>query len=63
MTGAHGVSVGTRVVRRTTKGPLRMVEADICVVGAGIAGISAAVEAARLGREVVLIDSLPALGG
>jgi 2-polyprenyl-6-methoxyphenol hydroxylase-like FAD-dependent oxidoreductase len=63
MTGAHDVSVGTRVVRRTTKGPLRMVEADICVVGAGIAGISAAVEAARLGRKVVLIDSLPALGG
>jgi 2-polyprenyl-6-methoxyphenol hydroxylase-like FAD-dependent oxidoreductase len=63
MTGAHGVSVDTRTVRRTTHGPLRKVEADVCVVGAGIAGISAAVEAARLGRKVVLIDSLPALGG
>jgi 2-polyprenyl-6-methoxyphenol hydroxylase-like FAD-dependent oxidoreductase len=63
MTGANGVAVSTRVVRRTAQGPLRKVEADICVVGAGIAGISAAIEAARLGRKVVLIDSLPALGG
>jgi 2-polyprenyl-6-methoxyphenol hydroxylase-like FAD-dependent oxidoreductase len=61
--GAKDVSVSTRMVRRTAKGALRSVEADICVVGAGIAGISAAVEAARLGRKVVLIDSLPALGG
>lgn len=39
------------------------VEADICVAGAGISGISAALEAARLGRKVVLVDGLPALGG
>ncbi len=38
-------------------------DADICVVGAGISGISAALEAARLGRKVVLVDSLPMLGG
>ena len=63
MTGANGVSVGTRIVRRTAQGPLRKVEADICVVGAGIAGVSAAIEAARLGRKVVLVDGLPALGG
>jgi hypothetical protein len=37
--------------------------ADICVVGAGISGVSAAIEAARLGRRVILIDGLPALGG
>ena len=37
--------------------------ADICVVGAGISGVSAAIEAARLGRKVILIDGLPALGG
>src|SRR5690348_101710 len=63
MTGASSVSAGTRVVRRTSQGPLREVEADICVVGAGIAGVSAAIEAARLGRKVVLIDGMPALGG
>jgi hypothetical protein len=37
--------------------------ADVCVVGAGISGLSAAMEARRLGRSVVLADSLPLLGG
>jgi hypothetical protein len=32
-------------------------------VGAGIAGVSAALEAARLGRSVALVDSAPTLGG
>jgi hypothetical protein len=40
-----------------------MITADICVVGAGIAGVSAALTAARLGRRVVLVDAAPALGG
>lgn len=39
------------------------VTADVCVVGAGIAGTSAAIEAARLGRSVVLVDAQPMLGG
>jgi FAD-dependent oxidoreductase family protein len=39
------------------------VTADVCVVGAGISGLSAAVEARRLGRSVVLADALPLLGG
>jgi hypothetical protein len=39
------------------------VSADICVLGAGIAGVSAALEAARLGGKVALVDALPALGG
>src|SRR5207302_6462910 len=63
MADASGVSVGTQIVRRGAGGAVRKVEADICVVGAGIAGTSAAIEAARLGRKVVLIDGLPALGG
>ena len=37
--------------------------ADICVVGAGIAGVSAALEAARLGRTVAMVDAAPSLGG
>lgn len=37
--------------------------ADICVLGAGISGVSAALEAAKLGRTVVLVDGAPALGG
>jgi len=39
------------------------IRADVCVVGAGIAGLSAAIESARLGRDVVLVDSLPVIGG
>ncbi|HEX5226524.1 MAG TPA: FAD-dependent oxidoreductase [Bryobacteraceae bacterium] len=53
----------TRIVRRNGAAPAREHKADICVVGAGISGVSAAIEAARLGRSVILIDGLPALGG
>jgi hypothetical protein len=53
----------TRVVRRNGAPSSREHFADICVVGAGISGVSAAIEAARLGSNVILIDGLPALGG
>jgi hypothetical protein len=53
----------TRIVRKPTGDPAEHLEAEICVVGAGIAGLSAAVEARRLGRSVVLVDALPVLGG
>jgi 2-polyprenyl-6-methoxyphenol hydroxylase-like FAD-dependent oxidoreductase len=43
--------------------PAEELTADICVVGAGISGLSAALEARRLGRSVVLVDALPVLGG
>jgi 2-polyprenyl-6-methoxyphenol hydroxylase-like FAD-dependent oxidoreductase len=43
--------------------PGHEVRADVCVVGAGIAGLSAAIESAQLGRDVVLLDSLPVIGG
>jgi hypothetical protein len=33
------------------------------VIGAGISGVAAALEAARLGRSVVIVDAAPALGG
>ncbi|HXQ53368.1 MAG TPA: FAD-dependent oxidoreductase [Stellaceae bacterium] len=57
------VPTATRIVRRESCAPTRTLEVEICVVGAGIAGVSAAIEAARLGRKVALIDGLPALGG
>jgi hypothetical protein len=41
----------------------RTISTDICVVGAGISGVAAALEAARLGRNVVIVDASPALGG
>jgi hypothetical protein len=54
----------TTVVRVGGAGPEPwQVEADVCVVGAGIAGVSAAIESARLGKDVVLVDGLPTLGG
>ncbi|MFF2327465.1 MULTISPECIES: FAD-dependent oxidoreductase [unclassified Streptomyces] len=36
---------------------------DITVVGGGLAGVSAAIAAARLGRTVALINNRPVLGG
>jgi 2-polyprenyl-6-methoxyphenol hydroxylase-like FAD-dependent oxidoreductase len=63
MADARQPSIATRIVTRPSAAPAQLVEADICVVGAGIAGVSAALEAARLGRRVALIDGLPALGG
>jgi hypothetical protein len=50
-------------VRKAGGDPTEELAADVCVVGAGIAGLSAAVESARLGRSVVLADALPVLGG
>ena len=50
-------------VTREPAGTVHEVSADVCVVGAGIAGSTAAIEAARLGRSVVLADSLPLIGG
>jgi flavin-dependent dehydrogenase len=57
------LSPATRIVRRGASPAAKEHQAEICVVGAGIAGVSAAVEAARLGRKVLLVDGLPALGG
>ena len=53
----------TRTITRTGARGVKRVAADICVMGAGISGISAALEAARLGRDVVLADGAPAIGG
>lgn len=58
----EGPNTGTVLVRRDAPRPRRLV-ADICVVGAGISGVAAALQAAKLGRSVVLVDSQPALGG
>jgi hypothetical protein len=55
-------AIATRIVRGATS-DVRVVEADICVLGAGISGVSAALEAAKLGRTVVLADGAPAIGG
>lgn len=41
----------------------RHVESDITVVGGGLAGVCAAISAARLGKRVALIGNRPVLGG
>lgn len=55
--------IATRTVRRTGAREIKTVSADICALGAGISGVSAALEAAKLGRNVILADSAPAIGG
>jgi hypothetical protein len=55
--------ISLRTIRRPNVRAARTITSDICVVGAGIAGVSAALEAARLGRSVALVDSAPTLGG
>jgi hypothetical protein len=55
--------IPTRTVRRTDGPRTQAIDADICVLGAGISGVSAALEAAKLGRKVVLVDGAPAIGG
>ena len=56
-------TIPTRTIRRPAGRAVKTVEADICVLGAGISGVSAALEAAKLGRKVVLVDGAPSLGG
>src|SRR3984893_2508864 len=56
-------SLPTRIAVKSKDNPVTHVAADICVVGAGISGVSAALEAARFGSRVVLVDGLPTLGG
>jgi len=56
-------AMGTRTRRRQPGPGPTLVTADLCVVGAGISGIAAALEAARIGQSVVIVDAAPALGG
>lgn len=50
-------------VRKRQGTAAHLITGDICIVGAGVAGVSAAIESAKLGRDVVLVDALPVLGG
>lgn len=57
-----GTDIPTRTVRRPDDSPKRF-ESDICVVGSGAAGLSAALEAARAGKRVILVEAAQSLGG
>jgi quinone-modifying oxidoreductase subunit QmoA len=39
------------------------IRADLMVVGGGVAGMTAAIEAAELGKTVILVEKSPSLGG
>jgi 2-polyprenyl-6-methoxyphenol hydroxylase-like FAD-dependent oxidoreductase len=52
----------TKSVRRADAAPTRL-NTDLCVLGSGVAGVAAALETARMGRRVVLVDGAPQLGG
>lgn len=56
-------TIPTRTIKRRGRRAATKIDADICVLGAGISGVSAALEAARLGRNVVLVDGAPSIGG
>ena len=53
---------GMKTVRLQDR-PTPVYRGDLCVIGSGAAGMSAALEAARLGLQVVLVDAAPRLGG
>ncbi|MFI4999624.1 MAG: FAD-dependent oxidoreductase [Reyranellales bacterium] len=57
------LNLDTKVSTRSGAPAPRLVDVDLCVLGAGVAGVSAAIEAARLGRRVVICDAAPSLGG
>jgi len=55
--------ITSRTIRRQPHPTPQTLTADICVLGAGIAGVSAALQAAKLGRHVIIVDAAPSLGG
>lgn len=48
---------------RRGRAEARILETDICVLGSGASGLSAALEAHRLGERVLLADAAPQIGG
>ncbi len=55
--------IDTRIARREDEPERQVLEADIGILGAGMSGVTAALTAAEQGRDVVLIDAQPAIGG
>ena len=53
---------GMKTVRMRDR-PAQVYRGDLCVVGSGAAGLSAALEAAGLGLRVILVDGAHQLGG
>ena len=61
--GGDPAAFAAAVVSKKTAHKVIKESADIVVVGAGGAGISAAVKAETLGKSVILIEKMPTIGG
>lgn len=61
--GGDPAAFAAAVVPKKTAKKVLKESADIVVVGAGGAGISAAVKAETLGKSVILIEKMPTIGG
>ena len=57
------LSEATVLVRRAAGAQAQRLEVEIAVLGSGVSGVSAALEAARMGRRVALVDGASELGG
>ena len=53
----------TRILTRVTVPGNTTISTDVVVVGGGLAGVCAAIQAAREGLSVVLVQDRPVLGG
>ena len=42
---------------------IKELKCDLCVIGGGLAGLSAAISASRKGLNVILVHDRPVLGG
>lgn len=56
------VSVLFMILSRAYAAP-ESIFADVCVYGGGSGGVTAAIQAARMGKSVVLVSQIPHLGG
>ena len=59
----NDILLATKKIRYAETDPIRQINADICVAGAGISGLSAALESAQAGKKVLLLDGQGQLGG
>ncbi|SDY61538.1 FAD-dependent oxidoreductase [Citreimonas salinaria] len=63
MSNGRPINPETEILRYSGETLHREIDVDLCVVGAGISGTTTALEAARLGLKVAIVDGMPSLGG